>query len=104
MRPPVSSSSVINDWAMQMGVRRRTIWVAPSVTLEVARPMADMAETESRMSSMVSEKKPISKPRSSARRMRSAISRTLVNFPYPSAKPTLAMTSPDWLNATAHGH
>ena len=48
--------------------------------------MADMAETESRMSSMVSEKKPISKPFSSARRIRSAISRTLVNFPYPKCK------------------
>src|SRR5437016_4952376 len=47
----------------------------------VASPMAASELTESRISSMVSEKKAISKPRSSACRMTSAISLALVNLP-----------------------
>src|SRR3990172_10577134 len=52
--------------------------------------MAASELTESRINSIVSEKNAISKPRSSAAFITSAISFTLVNLPYPSAYPTLA--------------
>jgi hypothetical protein len=59
-RPPVSSSRAAAVWAMTSGVRSRVIWVQPMVRRSVASPMAVSEVTESRISSIVSEKKPIS--------------------------------------------
>ena len=67
------------------GPRKRTIWVVPMTMFLVAKLIAANELTESRMSSMVSEKNAISKPRSSACCITSAISLTLVNLPYPKA-------------------
>ena len=58
--PPDISSSDARVCAITSGLRSRTIWVVPSVSFEVASENVASAVGESRFSSIVSEKNPIS--------------------------------------------